>query len=53
MTFTFTMDAMPDYTYFDNTKKMQCVIQIVDDNSQTTKDYYTVMGHGSASSLNI
>lgn len=44
-TFTFTMDAMPDYTYFDNTKKMLCVIQIVDDNSQTTKDYYTVMRH--------
>lgn len=30
-TFDFTMDALPDYTMFDHTKKVMCVIQIVDD----------------------
>lgn len=30
-TFTFTMDAMPGYTYFDRTRKVLCAIQIVDD----------------------
>ena len=42
-TFTFTMDAFPGYTYFDRTKKVLCVIQVVEDNeaSQTTWD--TVM----------
>lgn len=28
-TFTFTMDAFPGYTYFDRTKKVMCVMQIV------------------------
>ncbi|MBQ2593949.1 MAG: hypothetical protein II567_11805 [Candidatus Riflebacteria bacterium] len=32
-TFSFTMDAMPGYTYFDKTKKVLCAIQIVDDKS--------------------
>ena len=30
-TFTFTMDAFPGYTYFDNTKKVLCVMQIMND----------------------
>lgn len=30
-TFTFTMDAMPGYTWFDSTKKVLCVMQIVED----------------------
>lgn len=30
-TFTFTMDAMPDYTYFNPQRKVLCAIQIVDD----------------------
>lgn len=30
-TFTFTMDAMPGYTYFDRTKQVLCVFQIVDE----------------------
>lgn len=30
-TFTFTMDAFPGYTYFDQTRKVLCAIQIVDD----------------------
>ena len=29
-TFDFTMDAFPDYTYFDKKKKVLCVMQIVD-----------------------
>lgn len=33
-TFTFTMDAFPDYTQFDKTKKVLCSIQVIgaDDN---------------------
>ena len=29
-TFDFTMDAFPGYTYFDKSKKVLCVLQIVD-----------------------
>jgi len=32
-TFTFTMDAMPGYTYFEPTRKVLCAIQIVEDTS--------------------
>ena len=32
-TFTFTMDALPDYTRFDNTKKVLAAIQILDPNN--------------------
>lgn len=31
-TFTFTMDAFPDYTKFDKTKKVIAAIQIIEDN---------------------
>lgn len=30
-TFQFTMDAFPGYTLFDNTKKVLCVLQVVND----------------------
>lgn len=30
MTFTFTMDAFPDYTRFDKSKKVLAAIQIID-----------------------
>lgn len=30
LTFDFTMDAFPGYTYFDKTKKVLCALQIVD-----------------------
>ena len=30
-TFTFTMDAMPGYTYFNSTRKVLCAIQIIED----------------------
>ena len=44
MTFTFTMDAMPGYTYFDKTKKVLCVIQIIQEDV-ADKKWKTVMGH--------
>ena len=44
-TFTFTMDAMPGYTYFDQTKKVLCVIQVVEDSNSSTADTVSVMGH--------
>ena len=44
-TFTFTMDAMPGYTYFDKTKKVLCVIQVVEDAAEAGSQWKTVMGH--------
>ena len=44
-TFTFTMDAMPGYTYFDQTKKVLCVIQVIEDSTGSTADAVSVMGH--------
>jgi hypothetical protein len=44
-TFTFTMDAFPDYTKFDKTKKVFCAIQIIGDEnvvpSETTDESHT------------
>ena len=45
-TFTFTMDAFPGYTYFDNKKKVLCVIQVVEDVTGSTTTWDTVMPHG-------
>ena len=45
-TFTFTMDAMPGYTYFDSKKKVLCVIQVIEDQSASADTRWkTVMGH--------
>jgi len=44
-TFTFTMDAFPGYTYFDNTKKVLCVIQVVDEKLDTATQLNSVMPH--------
>ena len=44
-TFTFTMDAMPGYTYFDKTKEVLCVMQIIEDESTSEKDLKSVMSH--------
>jgi hypothetical protein len=45
-TFTFTMDAMPGYTMFDSTKKVLCVIQVVEDQGASAgAKWKTVMGH--------
>ena len=50
-TFTFTMDAMPGYTYFDKTKKVLCVIQVVEDAMATGSQWKSVMGHAGTESL--
>lgn len=44
-TFTFTMDAFPGYTIFDGTKKVLCVIQIVDEEMATKSNAHSVMRH--------
>lgn len=44
-TFTFTMDAFPGYTMFDKTKKVLCVIQVVEDSKAGTEVTGTVMPH--------
>ena len=44
-TFTFTMDAFPDYTRFDKTKKVLAAIQIIDDVSELDDGGRTVTGH--------
>lgn len=44
-TFTFTMDALPGYTYFDKTKQVLCVIQIVEDNDSSNTEWTSVMKH--------
>ena len=43
-TFTFTMDAMPGYTYFNRKKKVLCVMQIIDRNAASTSRQQ-VMSH--------
>ena len=37
-TFTFTMDAFPDYTRFDPTKKVLSVIQVITEEDEDDKD---------------
>lgn len=44
-TFTFTMDAFPGYTYFDKTKKVLCVLQIVEDATKSASRGKPVMPH--------
>lgn len=44
-TFTFTMDAFPGYTMFDNTKKVLCVMQVVEDAVAGNAAKASVMGH--------
>ena len=43
-TFTFTMDAFPGYTMFDNTRKVLCVMQIVEPDI-TAESAHSVMLH--------
>ena len=47
-TFDFTMDAFPGYTYFDKSKKVLCVIQVVEDSKAATVKHTTVMPHNSS-----
>lgn len=44
-TFTFTMDAFPGYTWFDKTKKVLCVMQVLEDPIDNGEKMTTVMGH--------
>ena len=44
-TFTFTMDAFPGYTMFDRTKKVLCVMQIVEEAESTSANTHSVMPH--------
>ena len=44
-TFTFTMDAFPGYTYFDNKKKVLCVIQVIEDATGADTVWNSVMPH--------
>ena len=52
-TFTFTMDAFPGYTYFDNKKKVLCVIQVVEDVTGSTTTWDTVMPHTKNENIDI
>lgn len=42
-TFDFTMDAFPGYTYFDKSKQVLCVIQIVEDSLAASAIGHSVM----------
>ena len=44
-TFTFTMDAFPGYTMFDNKKKVLCVMQVVEDAAAGNETRHSVMPH--------
>jgi len=44
-TFTFTMDAFPGYTYFDRTKKVLCVIQVIEETDESEVVRKSVMPH--------
>lgn len=44
-TFTFTMDAMPGYTYFNNKKKVLCTFQVIDETINSTVINDAVMRH--------
>ena len=44
-TFTYTMDAFPGYTYFDKTKKVLCVIQIIEETKADNAKWDSVMPH--------
>jgi len=44
-TFTFTMDALPGYTYFDKSREVMCVIQVIEDQTNADKIIKPVMPH--------
>lgn len=47
------MDAFPGYSYFDSTKKVLCVIQVIEDAEGTTENRHTVMGHKETEDIDI
>ena len=44
-TFTFTMDCLPGYTYFDKSREVMAVIQVVEDQNNAGKKIQPVMPH--------
>lgn len=52
-TFTFTMDAFPGYTVFNKTKKVLCVMQIVDETVAIKADANSVMPHPTGFDIDI
>lgn len=50
-TFSFTMDAFPGYTYFDQTRKVLCVIQVIEDAEGKEENIHSVMGHKDAEEI--
>lgn len=44
-TFTFTMDALPGYTYFDKSREVLCVIQVIEDQTNADKVINPIMPH--------
>ena len=51
-TFTFTMDAMPGYTYFNKKKKVLCVVQIIE-STQGASTRESVMPHNTTSHTSL
>ena len=47
-TFTFTLDAFPDYTRFDHTKKVLATIQMINTTSTSEVNYRTATPHTTA-----
>ena len=52
-TFTFTMDAMPGYTYFNRTKQVLCVIQVVEDANAANVTWDSMMYHVDNETIDI
>lgn len=52
-TFTFTMDAMPGYTYFNKTKQVLCVIQVVEDANEAAVTWNSVMDHTTGETIDL
>lgn len=51
-TFTFTMDAFPGYTIFDKTKKVLCVMQVIEDAKAGSVVNKSVMPHPAGFDIN-
>lgn len=53
-TFDFVMDAMPGYTMFNRTKKVQCVIQTIEDTTvEDIKEPESVMTHSAGFDIDV
>lgn len=52
-TFTFTMDAVPGYTYFNPNKKVLCVIQVIEDANAASVTWSSVMDHTATESIDL